>query len=173
MPTPRLFVTPPCTWAALVLLVPLLATLLAPVLSGFQVVQLLTLELVAHLPLPVFTFGLCIFLLVAVLLCWPACACAPLLLLLSLLAPAYLFLLCHPTLPPWRLPQRPPQPHPHPFYHSHCHQGHVRRRTGLNTPCSPSSAMSLAIQHLLHYASWPHPGQRPAILGPAPAPRVP
>ena len=55
------------TWAAPVLLVPLPASLLVPVQSGLQVVPLFTLELVAHLPLPVFTFGLCLLLLVAVL----------------------------------------------------------------------------------------------------------
>ena len=100
MPVPGLFVTPPCTWAALVLLVPLPAPLLAPVQLGLQFVHLLTLELVAHLPMPVFIFVLFFLLLMALLLYWPACAYAPLLLLLILLALTYLYLLCLPNLPP-------------------------------------------------------------------------
>ena len=170
---PGLFVTPPCTWAALWLQVPLLAPLLALVQLGRQFVHSLTLELVVRLPVPVFTFLLCAILLVAVFLCWPACACASLLLLHYLLSPTYFYPLCRTNLPPRRWLQRPPQPHPSPFNHSHCHQEHGLRRTGLNTLCSPSSAMSPAMPHLLYYASWPPLGQKPAILGRAPVPHVP
>ena len=115
VPVPRLFVTPPFTWAALVLLVPLPAPLLAPVQSGLQVVPLLTLELVAHLPLPVFTFGLRILLLVA-LLCVglpvlvPHCCCC----LVYLPQPTYSCYdtpICHPG----GRPSGPCGPTPAPF----------------------------------------------------------
>ena len=120
----RLIVTPAYTWAALVLLVPLPAPLIEFVLWLILFVLFLVLVLLACLSGPVSTFVLSVRLLVVVLVCWPACTCALLLLLLILLAPTHLYLPCRPNLPPGRWPLWPLLPQPHLLNPSHYHKGH-------------------------------------------------
>ena len=146
------------------------------------------LVLLVHLPGPLLELGLLALLFVHLLCTWAAstptcacaricaecplacgCACALLLLLHFLLVSTYLYRPCRPNLPPLRWPQQPLLPHLPPFNPSHYHQGRGQRRTRRSMPCSPSSATSLAMRHLLHCASWPPPGPRPAILGLPPA----